>query len=749
MSAPSPRAQDIVALLRHVPDPLLTATSLAARESDPAASRDIVEAAVAAFKQRLNTRTLQALTRYATAAAKHAQVRELAERLLATHTMAGQWTAAALLETLGDHATAAAALERMEDASWGEERALRLAALARNRQRAGRVDEAWTPLRQAASAAETKQTLAAIGQLISDGERTRPAPARASRRIAIVGTGTLPLWTDALGPTLFAAGVRAEIFTGDFNQYQQEILDPGSALAAFRPEIVVLAVDHRALGVADLSSDRSAVVDAAIERFRPLWRTCQERFGAAVVQGNFEVPELDPFGALSGLLPGGRARVIQEINLRLADAARDAHVAVFDLNEAAALFGKRRWNDTSMWIAAKQYPAAEAVPFMARRLAAHIRAVCGLTSKCVVLDLDNTLWGGIIGEDGLAGIRLGGDAEGEAYTAFHRYLLGLKRRGIPLAVCSKNNEADALSVFREHPESVLRESDFAVLLANWEPKPDNLRRVATMLNIGLDSLVFVDDNPMERNFIRKELPEVEVPELPDDPALYAEALHRAQLFDALTFTDEDLHRAESYRQNAERATLAAGTADVGDYLASLGMKIELRPFDEANLPRIVQLINKTNQFNLTTKRTTAGEVEGWMRDPSCYTQFMRLTDRFGDSGLTGVMVAFREADAMRIETWLMSCRVLGRRIEDAMLASVCAFARAAGVRAVLGEYKATAKNAQVKDLYPRFGFETRQEGADGSLYELPIERFPKPPDGLFEIDDATAPTPVATGDAAR
>ena len=234
--------------------------------------------------------------------------------------------------------------------------------------------------------------------------------------------------------------------------------------------------------------------------------------------------------------------------------------------------------------------------------------------------------------------------------SFQRYVQALRRRGIPLAVCSKNNEADALSVFRDHPETVLREDDFAVFLANWEPKPDNLRRVASMLNLGIDSLVFLDDNPMERNFIRKELPEVEVPELPDDPALYAEALHRTYLFESLTFTQEDQGRADSYRENAQRSRLAVGRANVNDYLAELGMKLELRPFDELNLPRIVQLINKTNQFNLTTRRATAADVVQWMRDGNCYTQAMRLRDRFGDNGITGILVAFRE------RTWFASIR---------------------------------------------------------------------------------------------
>jgi FkbH-like protein len=433
------------------------------------------------------------------------------------------------------------------------------------------------------------------------------------------------------------------------------------------------------------------------------------------------VPEVDPFGRLSAAFPGGRTRILQRLNLELWDAAQKAGASVLDVEQLAAVVGKRNWSDPAMWIAAKQYPSPDAAPLLTRNLAALVRALCGLTSKCAVLDLDGTMWGGIIGEDGLNGIRLGGDAEGEAYTAFQKYLLGLKRRGIPLAVCSKNNEEDARSVFRQHPESVLKEEDFAVFLANWEPKPDNLRHIAATLNIGVDTLVFLDDNPVERSLVRKELPEVEVPELPEDPARYAEVLHGTYLFESLSLTDEDRRRADTYRENAQRTELAASSTNLDDYLASLRMKVELRPFDEPNLPRIVQLINKTNQFNLTTRRTSASEVMAWMKDPACYTQFMRLQDRFGDSGITGILVAFREGDTLRIDTWLMSCRVLGRRIENLMLASVMRHARQTGVAAVTGEYQPTAKNGQVADLFDRFGFQRVEQREDGGrLYKVAV-----------------------------
>jgi FkbH-like protein len=682
---------------------------------------------------------MHALARHAKSAALAADGAVRAEQIRAIGMPAAQWYAAAMLESAGSFAAAAEALDAMDDVSWGEERALRLEALARNRLRAGDVARVGPPLRYAAQAAQTRQTLVSLDRLLTQAQQSADLPVKARRRIAVLGSGVLDFWAGLLRPALFGFDIGCEILTGGYDQYQQEILDPSSRLAKFRPEIVVLAVNWRSLGLLDETADPAATVRNLIDGMAALWRTCQHRYRAAVIQLNFEIPEVDPLGRLSAASPGGRARVIHTLNLELWDAAQQARVAVLDVEQLAAATGKRNWSDPGMWIAAKQYPTTDAVPLLTRNLAALVRAVCGLTSKCAVLDLDGTLWGGVIGEDGLDGIRLGGDAEGEAYTAFHQYLLGLRRRGIPLAVCSKNNEDDARSVFRRHPETVLKEDDFAVFLANWEPKPDNLKNIAAMLNIGVDSLVFLDDNPVERNLVRRELPDVEVPELPDDPARYAEALHATYLFESLSLTDEDRRRADTYRDNVLRTELAEGSTNLDDYLVSLRMKVDLRPFDETNLPRIVQLINKTNQFSVTTRRTTASEAMAWIQDPACYTQFMRLQDRFGDSGVTGAMVAVREGETLRIVNWLMSCRVLGRRIENLMLASLMRHARRAGAAAVIGEYLPTAKNGQTADLFDRFGFERIEEREDGGrLYRAAVPAEDEPVTWCDVTDTAAA-----------
>jgi FkbH-like protein len=333
-----------------------------------------------------------------------------------------------------------------------------------------------------------------------------------------------------------------------------------------------------------------------------------------------------------------------------------------------------------------------------------------------VLDLDNTLWGGIIGDDGLDGIVLGqGSALGEAFVSFQNYAQELSRRGVILAVCSKNDEANALAPFEKHPDMVLRRSDIACFVANWQDKPANLRAIAQALNIGMDSLVLADDNPFERNMVRRELPMVGVPELPEDPALYARCVADAGYFEMLRITTEDVERSKQYQRNLERELLRSSSTDVESYLKSLDMRLVWRPFDQVGLQRIVQLINKTNQFNLTTRRYSQAEVTALMSDPRCLTLQLRLLDTFGDNGIIAIVIGKPESPGssdMLIDTWLMSCRVLGRQVEEATLNVVMAEAARLGARKLIGEYRPTAKNDMVREHYAKLGFAAATAGAD-------------------------------------
>jgi FkbH-like protein len=339
----------------------------------------------------------------------------------------------------------------------------------------------------------------------------------------------------------------------------------------------------------------------------------------------------------------------------------------------------------------------------------------GRSSKCLVLDLDNTLWGGVIGDDGLEGIQLGqGSALGEAFVAFQRFARDLSSRGVILAVCSKNDEKNALEPFERHPDMVLRKKDIACFMANWNDKASNLKLIAQQLNIGLDSLVFVDDNPFERNQVRAECPMVAVPELPEDPSLFPACIAAAGYFESISLTQDDWARSEQYQKNLEREKAQASFGDLSDYLKSLDMELVWGPFDPLSLPRVTQLINKTNQFNLTTRRYSEEDTSRFASDPDTVTLRCRLTDRFGDNGIIGIIIAVGDKSGdWNIDTWLMSCRVLGRGVEQAMLDLLAQEVSSRGGKRLIGLYIPTAKNGMVKDHYPGLGFEAWGDASQG------------------------------------
>ena len=388
---------------------------------------------------------------------------------------------------------------------------------------------------------------------------------------------------------------------------------------------------------------------------------------------------------------------------------------LLDLAWHAAAYGDGL-GEPVRWHQAKQLVSPTLAPLYGEHLARIAAATAGLSRKCLVLDLDNTLWGGVIGDDGIDGIQLGqGSPSGEAFLAFQRYAAQLARRGVILAVCSKNDLHVAEAAFA-HPEMALKRSDIAAFVANWEDKAGNLRRIASMLDIGLDSLVFVDDNPAERDIVRRELPEVAVPELPDDVANYPARIAAAGYFEAVSFTSDDAERGRSYALNAERKAAQSQATDMDGYLRGLQMVLRVNRIGAAELARTTQLINKTNQFNLTTRRYTEAEVERMASNPQAIALALRLEDKFGDNGLISVVLARAdaaiEADELLIDSWLMSCRVLGRQVESAVLEVLAEAAAAAGWRALVGEYRPSERNGMVAEHYPRLGFEQRPAPAN-------------------------------------
>jgi FkbH-like protein len=574
-----------------------------------------------------------------------------------------------------------------------------------------RVADSHGPFTAWASAA------AALGRF--EGE-AKP-DARRSVRVALAGSYT----TSQFGPLLRLAalrrGVHVELYEAPYDSYTQDIFDSKSGLHAFDPDYVLLAPHHGAVRFPTLADDARRTLDDEVARWATLWQTVRETTRARVVQHNIAVPPDTAWGHVSARVPGSRDDLLRMLNFELARAA-DEHVVIVDCDRVAAGFGKSRWFDDRYWYLAKQAVALDALPELARHTAAVIAAAEGLSAKCVAVDLDNTLWGGVIGEDGLAGVRLGGSAQGEAHLALQEYLLALRSRGILLAVVSKNNDSDAREMFERHPDMRLQLSDFAAFFANWDDKPSNLRAVASTLNIGLDSIVFVDDNPAEREVVRQVVPEVEVLPLPPDPSGYVRALSDSLLFEAAALTREDLARAEQYRARAAAAELERQVGAIETFYETLEMEAQIAPFDELNLPRIAQLVGKTNQFNVTTRRHGVNELREFMEHERFVTLYLRLRDRFVDHGLVALMIGEQNNGTIELDTWLMSCRVIGRTVENAMLRRMCEIAVERGSPRLRGTFIQTAKNAVVRDVFERFGFEFVAEADGQTIWEYDIEK---------------------------
>lgn len=560
-------------------------------------------------------------------------------------------------------------------------------------------------------------------------QRLRDAglPRKRKSRVALVGTFTTKLIRPLLELAAFRDGVDAEIYEAEYGVLHQEVLDRSSGLHAFKPDLVILATHWRDANLADVSGDPDAAVRAAVAPLTELWNILRKELKAHVIQHNFDVPLVDSAGHLGAALPGGRSRLLRRANQALVEAAGSG-VSILDFDTVAAEFGKDRWSDPGLWHRAKQHPAPAAIPLLVDHYQMHVRAVLGLSRKVLVLDLDNVVWGGIVGEDGVDGIRLGmTDPEGEAHLDLQRYAKELKNRGIVLAVCSKNNDADAREPFERHPEMLLKLDDIAAFKANWQDKAANLREIARSLDLGTDSLVFLDDNPTERAWIRSRMPEVAVPEIGSDPSNYLAILQRYHLFDALALSEEDRLRAADYAANARRADLREGSESLEQFLANLQMVARVAPFENVNLPRIAQLVNKSNQFNLTTRRRTEEQLRALGRDADHVTLSFRLRDRFADNGLIGALIGrvLRTEATLEVDTWIMSCRVLGRRIEELMIGLLMDAARSRGLDRIRGRYIPTAKNGLVKDLYSRLGFESRAGGTGGeTVWEYNLKTQP-------------------------
>ena len=580
----------------------------------------------------------------------------------------------------------------------------------------------------ASIAQRTLDTLSPLALLRLIRERKRTAASNephttCSRvKIALLSAYTAHPFVEFLEQHLFSLGHCADFYIGNYDSYISLLLDPSSPVHAEKPDfVVVFPSDKRCRYTGSLLDSAQVQKEQAHAHADELLAACAAFHGttsAEIILANFRLPGDFGLGSARSRYAGSDYSFVKRVNLELGLRA-PAYVQICDLEFLGARLGHLRATDPRGWFESKQMASAEMQIVAAAECARLVHRARRPAKKVLALDLDNTLWGGVLAEAGVEGIDLGDTgAIGEAFKAFQRYVLTLAERGILLAVVSKNDLAIAKQPFSSHPEMVLREEHIAAWRANWESKADNLKQISEELNLGLDSFVFVDDNPAEIAIVNQFLPEVETVQLSADPSEYVRLLDERRAFEAQMITAEDALRTAQYRTEASRRASTASVTNMDEYLTSLDMKMLIRPICAEDVPRVTQLINKSNQFNLTTHRRTQAEVESLIDTPDVRGFSVRLADRFGDYGLISIVVLDLRAPAAEVDTWLMSCRVLKRQVEDEVLNEIVRCARAAQKTSVLGRYIPTPKNGLVRDLLPSLGFDEVMRDGDVVSYKL-------------------------------
>lgn len=576
-------------------------------------------------------------------------------------------------------------------------------------------------------------------KLVKKARRLQPGGG-AKLRIALLADVSTQHLVPLLRVLLAGNGFDAEIYEAGYDTIELEAYDPASGLYASEPEfVVVLQAIAKVKEAFYQSTERRSFAHAQGSRIEQVWNAIRSRSQATILQSTFVVPFERASGNYGLRVPDSLENVVRELNADIAERARGAtSVLVNDVEHLAAWVGRRQFVDEKLWALSKSLCALECLPDVAQNLVDLILAARGRAVKCVVLDLDNTLWGGVVGDDGLDGIELGDTDPGGAFRSLQLYLRELGRRGILLAVCSKNDDAVARRVFREHPGMVLKEEHIAVFVANWDDKATNLRRIRETLNIGFDSMVFLDDNPFERNLVRQLVPGVIVPELPEDPALYLRAISELNLFETAAQSELDARRGELYRDQELREQERVRFNSIEEYLRSLQTAVLFRNFRPQDLGRIAQLLQRSNQFNLTTRRYSEAQCAALMSDDAAYAFTVTVQDRFGDFGLVNIVILRKLHPVLEIDAFLMSCRVLQRGVEQYAMNKVFEYARRHGFDLVRGRYIPTAKNGMVAAFFEQFGFaRVAASEAEGSTWELATDAYrPREVFAREVLDDA-------------
>lgn len=556
--------------------------------------------------------------------------------------------------------------------------------------------------------------------LLSDGTT------RIKKKIAVLGGSTTHDVIKILELFLLHYGIEPSFYESEYGQYWQDAMFDNPELAEFAPDLVYIHTTNRNIAeypaVGDSREKTEQLLKDTYEHFHIMWEKLKETYGCVIIQNNFEFPYYRLLGNMDAVNSNGRVAFVNRLNVLFAEyAAANENFYLQDIQYLSACYGLDKWGDSFYWHMYKYALCVPAIPTLSYNLANIIKSVYGKNKKAYVLDLDNTLWGGVVGDDGPENIEIGQETSmGQVYAEFQSYLKEQKQIGIMLNVSSKNEEENALAGL-SRPDSVLKPDDFMVIKANWEPKSKNVAEIAAELNIGTDSLVFVDDNPAEREIIRQNLPGVAVPEM-DKPEEYLKTLDRSGFFEVTGLSEDDTKRNEMYKANQERKKMQDNFADYGEYLKSLDMKAEIGAFVPLYMARIAQLTNKSNQFNLTTKRLSQADIEHMAEDSSYITLYGKLADKFGDNGVVSVVIGKIKEDALHIELWLMSCRVLKRDMEFAMMDRLTEECKKRGIARIYGYYYPTAKNKMVENFYGLQGFTLKNRDNEGNAeweYEIP------------------------------
>ena len=546
-------------------------------------------------------------------------------------------------------------------------------------------------------------------------------------KVALLGDTATQLLVTAIKGELVDRGIAVDLYEGEYSQIERQLMDPTSDLYQYDAEVTIIFQSTHKLGELHSTLTTEQQEHLADDRLSFVSSLCENAFfeNKKIIYFNFPEIEDTVFGSYANKVESSFSYQVRKLNYELMNLSRHyPNLFICDIAGLQNMFGRRFMFSPNVYMTTEIVLSVNALPYVASRVVDIIAAIKGQFKKCLILDLDNTVWGGVIGDDGLEGIELGhGLGIGKAFTELQMWIKKLKQRGIIICVASKNNEQTAKEPFEEHPDMVVKLEDIAVFQANWETKVDNIRTIQSILNIGFDSMVFLDDNPFERNMVRENIQGITVPELPDDPAMYLEYLYSLNLFETASYSNADKDRTKQYQVEAKRVSLSKTFINEADFLKSLNMISTVSGFTKFNTPRVAQLSQRSNQFNLRTIRYTEAEIVAMANNPEIIDLSFTLEDKFGDNGLIAVVIMKKkDVETLFVDTWFMSCRVLKRGMENFTLNTMVEYAKSKGYKKIMGEYIPTPKNKMVEQHYPNLGFSPVT--SDNSLqYMLDLESY--------------------------